>query len=218
MDDKSLVHPEFTAKLFEALEREHRLLAQELHDGLNQEFAVLTIEMNRLEGKLNESEARQLRSIRERLEGLIQTTRSIARRLHPLIVDDLGLIAALRALCQAFSVPPIVVSFAEASLTADLHADTAVCLYRVAEESIRNAVKHSGSHHIQVRLSEIRRQVILTVQDLGKGFDVSDAANKNGLGLESMAQRVRFVDGDFSIRSAPDRGTLISVTVPLQSF
>src|ERR1700741_4233060 len=95
MENNSALHPVLTRELIEVIEREQRLLAQELHDGLNQEFALLAIEMKLLERQLNQSEADQMRSFRKRLEGLIQVTRSIARRLHPSIVDDWGLAAAL---------------------------------------------------------------------------------------------------------------------------
>jgi signal transduction histidine kinase len=215
MENKLALHPVLTGNVIEVIEREQRLLAQELHDGLNQEFAVLAIEMKQLERQLNPSEADQVRSFRKQLDALIHVTRSIARRLHPSIVDDLGLAAALDALCRAFSVSPTVVTFATETQASDLAANTAVCLYRVAQESVRNAIKHSGCDHIQVRLSEVRRHVVLTIQDLGRGFDVRDHANKKGLGLAIMAERVRLTGGEFSIRSALGRGTLIRATVPL---
>jgi signal transduction histidine kinase len=209
--------PALTEKFIEVIERERRLLAQELHDGLTQEFAVLAIEMHLLERKLSRPEAAQLRALRERLHLLIETTRSIARRLHPSIVDDLGLTASLQALCYAFSVRPVVVTFAAEGVTSEIPSDTAVCLYRVVQESVHNAIKHSGCDKIQVRLSEVPQRLILTIQDLGKGFDVRHPANPNGLGLAIMGERVRFVGGQFSIRSGSNRGTLVRVTVPIQS-
>ena len=203
---------QFTTKLIQITERKSRELARELYDDFNQELVIVAMELTMIEREVEKRHVHKLHSVRKRIDRLIQNTRSLARRLHPSIVDDLGLRAALNAQFEAFETEGTI-SFTCEELPG-LSSEVSLCIYRIAQEAVRNAVKHSGQNQIQVRLFSTREHVILTVQDLGRGFDVNEVKGK-GLGLTLMAERVELLGGELIIRSAHERGTLIRACIPV---
>jgi len=207
-----------TGSLLNIQETESRELARELHDVFSQELAALGMEVSTL---LNSPEiasplAQRLADLGKRIGDLADDMHRTSRQLHPAILHELGLETALREECSTFSQQSgIAVQFLSEELPALLPEDVSLCLYRVAQESIRNIRKHAGAADVRVQLRGEGGGVSLCVEDTGGGFDVEEARKTGGLGLISMEERVRLVNGRFAIRSQPGNGTRVEVFVPL---
>jgi signal transduction histidine kinase len=189
-----------------------------LHDVYSQELAVLAMEISTLlkspemEGPLTE----RLADLGKKLGDLADDMHRTSRQLHPAILHELGVETALREECDALSEQcGIPVQFLCEGLTAWLSEDVSLCLYRIAQETLRNVRKHAGAAEVQVRLRGEGGGVSLRVEDTGNGFDVEEARKSGGLGLISMEERVRLVNGRFAIRSSRGTGTTVEVFVPL---
>jgi signal transduction histidine kinase len=157
----------------------------------------------------------QLLKLRTRIVELSQHVREISHQLHPSILEDLGLTAALNQLCEEFSTREgIRVLFAQEAVPETIPAEVAACLYRVAPEALHNVLKHARADYVRVKLSGDSRGIHLSIQDTGVGFD-SESLRRPGLGIVSMKERVLLVHGEFSIYSQPRQGTEVSVFVPM---
>src|SRR5262249_3341509 len=139
----------------------------------------------------------------------------LSHRLHPSQLAYIGLTKSLAAFCQEFARRKgIRVDFAHDEIP-ELPAEVTTCLYRVAQEAIRNAEKHSGCSRIGVKLATSSESVCLSVTDSGRGFSVAAIEGTQGLGLVSMAERAHSLGGELSVRSEVDRGTRIEVSIPV---
>jgi signal transduction histidine kinase len=206
------------AKLLNAQEQERRRIAREMHDDWTQRLAVLGIEISKLEAHLAGSApiARLFESIRSELVSLSEDVHGLSRQLHPAILDDLGLVEALRSECASFSRrEEIAVHYEPDDLPQPISAEAALCVYRVAQESFRNIAKHSGSSDAWVLLRANGPELMMQIKDVGAGFDSRTCHTSPGLGLSSMAERVNLVRGRLTITSKPGEGTLVDVRVPL---
>lgn len=208
-----------TGRLIQAQEEERRRLARELHDGLNQELAMLTVELGML-AQLpaeNSSEIRKrLSELRDRTERLSNDLRRMTHRLHPAILEHLGLIPALSSYCTEFSRSEgIRVWFRVASEVAPIKLETAVCLYRITQEALRNVAKHSSAKEALVEIQQDRKETRLSIVDKGVGFDFRIPSSGKCLGLISMRERAQMLSGSMTIRSAPGEGTRVDIRVPL---
>jgi len=205
------------SRLLTAQEEERRRVSREIHDDLCQELAALAFELGeQLSAGLPEGIGSWLKKLQGRISNLSVAARNLAHQLHPSSLEVLGLAAALRALCEEFSHRNgLVVKFKKGAVPHRLPLEVASCLYRIAQESLQNAVKHSSAKHVVVKVGSNRKNVTLSVRDDGAGFDFHASKRKSGLGLASMEERVRLVDGSLSIESAPGHGTRITATVPL---
>jgi len=200
-------------------ERAH--IARELHDHTSQRLALLALRLADL--KRASSDADQ--SMTEALDTSIQLVDEIAvdlhrlaRRLHPSQLEYIGLTRALANLCDEYARQSgMAIDFASADVPATLPPEVAVCLYRVAQEAIRNAVKHSGTARVHVDLRASEDVIRLCVQDAGKGFVERTVAGGPGLGLVSMAERIDSIGGAWSVVSEIDRGTRIEASAPLRA-
>lgn len=207
-----------TANLMSVQEAENKALARELHDVFSQELAALGIELSTLRvshgvaGPLTE----RLAALGRKIERLAEQMHGASRRLHPQILHELGLEAALQEECNRFSEHAgIPVRFTCEELPASVPEDVALCLYRIVQESLLNIRKHAGATEARVGLRGAGGGVSLRVEDSGDGFNADEARRRGGLGLVSMEERVRLVNGKFEIRSRPGRGTTVEVFVPL---
>jgi signal transduction histidine kinase len=154
--------------------------------------------------------------MREQLVSLSEDVHDLSRQLHPSILDDLGLVEALRSECAGFSRrEDIAVDYRPGNVPANIPKDTALCVYRVAQEALRNVAKHAGVNAASVALVAAGPEMWLRIQDNGAGFDPESVRSQPGLGLSSMAERVSLIEGKLSITSAPGRGATIEVRVPL---
>jgi signal transduction histidine kinase len=205
-------------RLIQAQEQERRRIAREMHDDWTQRLAVLAIEAAKLEQQLGRPEEAVLlvQAMRESLVSLSEDVHSLSRQLHPAILDDLGLADALRSECAGTAEREgLVVSYRPVDVPATLPKDASLCLYRVAQEALRNVVKHAQTGEAWVTLGATGWEMVLCVEDRGAGFDVAATRSRAALGLSSMLERVRLVGGELEVESKPDRGTRVTVRVPL---
>jgi signal transduction histidine kinase len=209
---------ELLRRLVHAQEKEHRRIARELHDDLTQRLAVLAIDAGALEhlpGCLPDV-AGKARDMREQLAALSESVHSLSRQLHPSILDDLGLVDALRSECLSLGQRDgLEVKYHAGDIPTNLPRDVALSVYRVAQEALRNVVRHGRCSNASVRLVADDRELVLCVRDRGVGFDVA-RQGRTGLGVESMRERVRLIHGRLAIRSRQGEGTKITLHVPLQ--
>jgi PAS domain S-box-containing protein len=201
-------------RLINAEEEERKRISRELHDDLNQKLALLAFDTGSLRltpPPSMESMAERLHSIQARVIHLAEDVRQISHRLHPSILEDLGLTAALNELCEEFSEREgIEVVFEQESVPKALPAEVASCLYRVAQEALHNVVKHAHASRVTLKLSGSSKAVRLLIHDMGVGFN-SEVGSRHGLGIVSMKERIRLVQGELSIHSRPGQGTEIKV-------
>jgi len=207
---------ELSAKLMAIQESENRELARELHDVFSQELAALGIEIATVRGS-PKAVTKRLAEIGSKIGRLAEQMHAAARRLHPQILHELGLKAALEEECYGFSAETgIPATCIGEELPVSLPADVALCLYRLAQEALLNIRKHAGAATVHLELHREPEGIALQIVDTGEGFDLREARKKGGLGLVSMEERVRLVDGRVQIRSQPGSGTSVEVFVPLK--
>jgi PAS domain S-box-containing protein len=208
---------ELLRRLVRAQEDEHRRIARELHDDLTQRLAVLAIDAGTI-GEwpgCSREIAEKARGMCEQLGALSESVHSLSRQMHPSILDDLGLVDTLRSECLALTRRDgIAVKYYAEDVPRDLPRDVALCVYRVAQESLRNVARHARSTRAYVRLMATGRELVLCVRDRGIGFDVA-ARREGGLGLESMRERARLIQARLTVRSRAGEGTKVVLRVPL---
>ena len=141
---------------------------------------------------------------------------AMSRRLHPWILECLGLADAIESECTSHAeTGGIEICFSHDGPAATLPEDAALCLYRIIQEGLRNLVKHSETKRAAVDLSVSDSDVVLTIRDHGVGFDPDARSGAPGLGLTAMAERAQLCGGDLIIHSAPGAGTVITARLPL---
>lgn len=207
-----------SGRLINAQEEERKRIARELHDDLNQRMALLSIELEQLLQKLQRP-----RNLRPLIHGLQTKAQEISAeihhisyRLHPSKLDHLGLAAAVESLCEELSSGcKLKIEFRQVGFPTNVPKDIRLCLFRIAQEALRNCVKHSGARKARVVLEGTGGAVGLSVSDDGCGFDAESGAMESGLGFTSMRERLRLVGGRLRVQSQPLRGTRIEITVPL---
>jgi PAS domain S-box-containing protein len=205
-------------RLIEAQEQERSRIARELHDDIGQRLALLAGELEQLH-----QDPPDLAKVRRRMGELEKQASEIAtdiqtlsHELHSTKLEYLGPVAAMRGHCQELGEQTKVkVDFKSQDLPTPLPPDISLCLFRVMQEALRNAVKHSGSRHVEVGLWGTSDEIHLAVSDHGIGFDREAAKESRGLGLVSMEERLKLLKGTISIESQPNRGTTIHARVPL---
>jgi PAS domain S-box-containing protein len=226
-------------RLITAQEEERGNIARELHDDLSQEIAAINISVSNLKHQIP-GEDRALRQqsagIQERIARMAQRVRHMARRLHPAVLEYSGIASALQSYGAEFSAVNQIEIMVEASGEfEDVPAPIGLCLYRVTQEALQNVAKHSQATTATVRIERLPDLVSLVIQDRGKGFQPLESAGPDesqsgdesaagegqargiasrGLGLVSMSERVRLVNGTLKIESAPGTGTTVSVSIP----
>jgi len=205
-------------RLIDAHEEERSHIARELHDDISQRLVLLTISLDAL-ARTSAAPApdgrQKIEDARNEVMNLARDVQALSHRLHPAHLEYLGITKAAATLCREISsLRALEIRFTAENVPDNLSKGIAVCLYRVLQEALQNAIKHSGVGTMDVSLRGGVNQIELTVRDCGAGFDVSTSRG-NGLGLTSMKERVRAVRGQLAILSEPQRGTTIHATVPL---
>jgi len=205
--------------LIEAHEEERTWIARELHDDINQRIALLAVELEQWGQHFpgSEGQARyHISHLRQRLFDLSKDIQALSHRLHSSKLDYLGIASAANSYCKELSEQQKVeINFRHAGIPGSLPKEISLCLFRVLQESLQNAAKHSGVRHFDVELRGTPEEIQLTVSDLGAGFDPQDSINRRGLGLISMRERLQLVSGELSIKSQPGRGTTLIARVPV---
>jgi len=202
-------------RLLLAQEGERSRIARELHDDVNQQVALLAIDLELLrEGGPQRPDAATLASEAcERAHGIAKSLHDLSHQLHPARLRMLGLVPALNGLQRELSRPDCAIEVSSDNVPSPLPHDITLCLFRVAQEALHNALTHSGASSVSLRLMGEADRLTMTIVDDGVGFDLDDAWRR-GLGLVSMGERLEFIDGTFDIQSRPGSGTRLSISVP----
>ena len=206
-------------RLIEAQEQERRRIARDLHDDINQRLAILSIDLQGLANNPPESAA----AVRERAEELCRKTSEIStelsaitHELHSPKLELLGIVPAMRGFCEELRKHHNVsVDFDVIDVPPELPRNISLCLFRIFQEALRNAARHSGTLEFEAELIGSPGEIELKIRDHGIGFNLESAVSGRGLGLLSMRERVSLLKGAISVDSGPQRGTLIHVRLPL---
>jgi PAS domain S-box-containing protein len=207
-------------RLIEAHEEERTRIARELHDDINQRIALLAVNLARMKRDLPASMDNGNRAVTEACESVREIgsdIQALSHRLHSSKLEYMGLKVAATGFCNELSVQhKVKVDFHSEDIPKTLHKEISICLFRVLQEALQNAVKHSGAKHFEVSLKGAGNEIELSVHDSGIGFDPEEAMSGHGLGLTSMKERLKLVDGQLSIDSRNRGiGTTIRARVPL---
>lgn len=208
-------------RLVRAQEEERARIARDLHDDTGQRLALLSIDLERLKQlsvKLRSSLTQELEALVKAASEIASDVHNVSRRLHPSQVELLGLTKALENLCRDFAARNgMEIEFVGSGLHGKQPQDVSLCLFRVAQEAIRNAHKHSGCTRALVQLDEIGGSLRLRVSDEGAGFDPDSIETNPGLGLLSMEERLHSLGGELFIHSRLGTGTCIEACIPLSA-
>ena len=207
---------DLSRRLLGEQEAERARIARELHDDISQQLAILSIELDGLRSdQLQVHSAKRLSRAMGTAQGISTSVRELSHRLHPSKLRLIGLVAALDNVRRDLSPASVPIAFCHRDVPAEIDQNIALCLFRVAQEALGNALKHADAGHIWVDLTGGPSSLALTITDDGKGFDVTDPP-KAGLGLISMRERVESVGGVLEIHATPS-GTHLRVRVPIQA-
>jgi PAS domain S-box-containing protein len=204
-------------KLIEAQEQERARIGRELHDDINQRLAMLAVELEQLQVDPADVQSR-VQELRNRTAEISNDVQALSHELHSSKLEYLGVVAGIRSWCKEFGERQKTnINFTGDVASPPIPFEIGVCLFRVVQEALHNAIKHSGASQIEVQLRTESDEIHLIIGDLGKGFDIETARQGTGLGLSSMQERVRLVNGSIAIQSKPMSGTNIHVRVPFKS-
>ena len=209
---------ELSGQLIRAQEDERKRIARELHDDFSQQLTLLGLEM----AKLNVSSGTEprvestLHAVEARIRELSRDMNNLAHQLHPSYLETLGLTTAIQGFCRDFSKQhEITVDFeADKIISSDMPANVSLCLFRIVQEGLQNVAKHSRTKACKVELTVEQEGIVLRIIDAGVGFDPASPGHKDGLGLISMRERLRLVNGSIQLVSSPKHGTRLEVRVP----
>lgn len=209
---------DLAGRLIDVQEKERARLARELHDDITQRLARLAIDVGRCElGTSEVPPAETARGVREGLVKLSEDVHGLSYRLHPSILEDLGLAAALRAETEHFTQQEsVVVDMKLHEIPEEIAREPALCLFRVAQEALRNVARHAHARVVEISLRSLDSGLQLAICDDGCGFDPASQRARASLGLVSMRERVHSLGGELDVESAPGRGTTIVAWVPLE--
>ncbi|HKP68588.1 MAG TPA: sensor histidine kinase, partial [Pyrinomonadaceae bacterium] len=213
------INLQLSGRLINAQEEERVRLARELHDNVSQMLALFSIELEIFKRGLPDNVvAEPLDKLSGRVKDLSEDIHRISHELHPATLHQLGFVSAARSFCAHFGTANgIDVEFEEIGVPDMLPDDVSVCIYRIIQESLTNVVKHSEATSARVEVTMDKGELRLVVSDAGVGFDPHEAAAKRSLGLTSIRERIRLVNGKLSIQSHPGSGTRIIATVPVDT-
>src|SRR6516164_729637 len=211
---------DMTGKLVEAQEQERVRIARELHDDINQRLALVAIGLDQLREKHKDlsSEVRgRVQELQQMTSDISSSVYALSHELYPSIPDSLVLARGMKSWCKEFGErQQMKIDFKGHDLPR-LPQEISSCLFRVLQEAVHNAAKHSGVKRVEAQLQEESGEIHLIVSDSGRGFDVEVVSKGMGLGLIGMRERVRLVNGTISIESKPMGGTTIHACVPFES-
>ena len=200
-------------------ENELSRLARELHDDLTQQLAVAAIDAGWIEQNFKDLPEPVLQKISSIKNQLIKTSKEVhnmSRDLHPSIIDDLGMVRAVQSECSNFSARTgIAVNFTPKNVPDNISKDIALSIYRIIQEGLSNIAKHANVKNAYVFLERSDHSLIISVRDTGIGFDQTEVRQQAALGLESIRERARLINGKSSVVSTPGKGTTIEVSIPL---
>jgi two-component system sensor histidine kinase UhpB len=211
-------------RLIEAQEVERARIARDLHDDVSQQLAGVSIAFSGLKQRLGEyhvsEELRQeLVELQQQTLKLARNVRQLSHDLHPAVLQHLGLVKGLTSYCgeleRAHGVSMMCTAEGDFGV---ITPDAALCVYRIAQEALRNVIAHADASGVQVRLLQVDHHAQITIADDGRGFDAADRGDRDtGLGLVSMSERARIIGGTVSIVSGRHQGTRVHATIPMHA-
>ena len=208
-----------TRKLVEAQEQERARIARELHDDISQRLALLAVELGQVQEDrpdLPFDILYRMHDLREQTTQISTDVQALSHDLHSSQLEYLGVVAGMKSWCRQFGEKQGIQIDCGHDVQSILPPEIGLCLFRVLQEALHNAAKHSGVKRIDVQLREAAGEIHLIVRDSGRGFDVETVKQGKGLGLTSMRERVRLVNGSIAIESKLTGGTTIRVSVPFR--
>ncbi|MBI4463538.1 MAG: PAS domain S-box protein [Acidobacteria bacterium] len=212
---------DLAGRIINMQEEERRHIGREIHDHLGQRLILLGLRLNELRAIPSiepPNRDKRLEELSQLFDEINEDVRLLSHSLHPSVLDHLGLLPAVESLVAEFStLRDIRAEFVADLIPARLPSEVALCLYRIIEEGLSNVVKHSGARSARVKLSASAEAIHLTIEDDGTGFDPNAVEQKAGLGMISMRERLRLVQGRFHIHSSPSQGTRIEAWIPAKS-
>jgi PAS domain S-box-containing protein len=210
-----------SGRLIEAQEQERTYIARELHDDISQRISLLATELGFLTEDVPATAVKAIRRLEEAYEqaaALGIDVQTLSHRLHSSRLDHVGLELAAASFCKEMADRKNVqIDFRSSGISTNLPESISICVFRVLQEALQNAVKHSGARRFNVDLLGDSSQIHLTVRDPGNGFDPEDANKSHGIGLISMKERLNIVNGKFSIESGIQSGTTVHAFVPISN-
>jgi PAS domain S-box-containing protein len=205
-----------TRKLIDAQEQERARIGRELHDDINQRFALFAFELEQLKDNTSEIEI-LVQTLQQRISEIADDVQALSHELHSSKLEYLGVVAGIKSWCKEFGERQKMEIQFSSDVFNTLPKEIGLTLLRVLQEALHNALKHSGVRKVEVQLRYVSDEIHLVVRDGGRGFETEAALQGKGLGLTSMRERVRLVNGTIAIDSRPMGGTTIHVRVPLES-
>jgi len=209
-----------SGRLIEAQERERGRIARDLHDDICQQLALVSIKLEQVQRELPDSVSEhrsQIGELRQRIMDISTDVQMMSHELHSAKLSYLGAAVAMKGFCREFGEHhKFEIEFQSRDLPRQLPPDVSLCLFRVLQEALHNAAKHSGVKRFDVQLWGSSGDVHLTISDFGSGFDTEAAMKGRGLGITSMQERLKLVKGELTITSHPKSGTSIHARVPLE--
>jgi signal transduction histidine kinase/ABC-type uncharacterized transport system substrate-binding protein len=206
-----------SGRLIEAQDDERKRIAREIHDDYQQRLAMMAIELEEAAEICNGETGARLRELWSGISELGADLHSLSHSLHSSTLERLGLVAGIRAFCEEFSdLHEIAVEFVHDDVPRGVSASSALCLFRIVQEGLRNVKRHSGADRAEVRLELIDDDLRLEISDRGKGFDPNSAPPDGGIGIRSMEERLRLLGGKIEICSRPMQGTTVRAFLPLR--
>jgi PAS domain S-box-containing protein len=207
-----------SGQLIAAQEEERRRVAREIHDDYQQRLAMLANDIDSLRQDLGNPPAeavQRLHHLWNEISELASDLHSLSHRLHSSTLETLGLVAGVSAFCHEFhNQHGLEIEFIHDNVPRGIPSDTALCLFRVTQEALRNVKRHSGTDHAEVRLERQGETMHLSVSDRGSGFDLKSRSSSAGIGIRSMEERLRLVGGHLEVYSGVSEGTTIDAWVP----
>ena len=208
-------------RLIEAHEEERAWIGRELHDDISQRLAMAVIELEQWGQEHSKPEVerhKHIAHVKQRLADLGRDVQALSHRLHSSKLDYLGLTVAAHSFCKELAEQKKVeIDFAHEGMPRSVPKEISLCLFRILQEALQNAVKYSGVRHFRVKLEGTPAEIQLTISDRGAGFDPQHALSGRGLGLISMRERIQLVKGEISITSQAARGTTVFARVPFKA-
>ncbi len=209
-----------TGRPIETQDEERTRIARELHDDYNQRLAMVALDLDELAenvGDFSVEAHQRLHELFNCVSELGADLHSLSHQLHSSTLETLGLVAGLKAFCEEFrNQQGIQVDFAHENVPRGIPEDATLCIFRIAQEALRNVKRHSGTNRAEVRLEWSGERLHLSVSDRGRGFDPTNPSAEPGIGIRSMEERLRLLGGRLEIHSRPAEGTRVDAWLPFK--
>ena len=214
-----------SSDLFTVQENERKRISFELHDELGQSMAALKMQVGSISRRLGNVPIEEMKTVcndmRDNINQIIENVRRLARDLSPVVLDDLGLQAAIEYLVNNFTkIYNVDIKYRYTNINHLFNEDSQRIIYRILQEALTNISKHAQAKHVSLIIEEINRAVQFTVRDDGNGFNVQKTLDQKGtekgMGLEAMSERVRILGGKINIVSRPGIDTTVTFTTPIR--